>query len=102
MVAPAADNAIGGMGVPPSVQWAAGEMILGANAPVFMYMTGPNFAAVIYRNGTEQQKHWAQVMVDRGWSASMVLTEPDAGSDVGAGRTKAARQRRRHLARSRA
>ena len=28
-------------------------------------------------------------MVDRGWGATMVLTEPDAGSDVGAGRTKA-------------
>src|SRR4051794_28928194 len=85
----AADNAIGGMGVPPSVQWAAGEMILGANAPVFMYMAGPNFASVVYRNGTEQQKHWAQLMVDRKWGATMVLTEPDAGSDVGAGRTKA-------------
>ena len=84
-----ADNAIGGMGVPPSVQWSAAEMILGANAPVFMYMTGPNFASVIYRNGTEQQKRWAQIMVDRAWSATMVLTEPDAGSDVGAGRTKA-------------
>jgi alkylation response protein AidB-like acyl-CoA dehydrogenase len=84
-----ADNEIGGMGVPPSVQWAAGEMILGANAPVFMYMAGPNFASVVYRNGTEQQKRWAQLMVDRGWGATMVLTEPDAGSDVGAGRTKA-------------
>ena len=73
----------------PPVQWAAGEMILGANAPVFMYMAGPNFASVVYRNGTEQQKHWAQLMVDRGWGATMVLTEPDAGSDVGAGRTKA-------------
>jgi alkylation response protein AidB-like acyl-CoA dehydrogenase len=85
----AADNAIGGMGVPPSVQWAAGEMILGANAPVFMYMAGPNFASVVYRNGNELQKHWAQLMVDRKWGATMVLTEPDAGSDVGAGRTKA-------------
>ncbi len=85
----AADNAIGGMGVPPSVQWSAAEMILGANAPVFMYMAGPNFASVIYRNGTEQQKHWAELMVDRTWGATMVLTEPDAGSDVGAGRTKA-------------
>ncbi|MEJ2864534.1 acyl-CoA dehydrogenase [Actinomycetospora flava] len=84
-----ADNAIGGMGVPPTVQWAAGEMILGANAPVFMYMAGPNFASVVYRNGTEQQQRWAQLMVDRGWGATMVLTEPDAGSDVGAGRTKA-------------
>ena len=85
----AADNEIGGMGVPPSVQWSAAEMILGANAPVFMYMAGPNFASVIYRNGTDLQRHWAELMVDRKWGATMVLTEPDAGSDVGAGRTKA-------------
>ena len=31
-------------------------------------------------------------MIDRGWGATMVLTEPDAGSDVGAGRTKAVKQ----------
>ncbi|MXI81046.1 acyl-CoA dehydrogenase [Mycobacterium tuberculosis] len=30
--------------------------------------------------------------VQRGWQATMVLTEPDAGSDVGAGRTKAFEQ----------
>ena len=29
---------------------------------------------------------------ERGWGATMVLTEPDAGSDVGAGRTKAVKQ----------
>jgi alkylation response protein AidB-like acyl-CoA dehydrogenase len=28
-------------------------------------------------------------MIERQWGATMVLTEPDAGSDVGAGRTKA-------------
>nr|BFF02160.1 acyl-CoA dehydrogenase [Streptoalloteichus tenebrarius] len=57
-----------------------------------MYMAGPNFASVVYRNGTEEQKRWAQIMIDRGWGATMVLTEPDAGSDVGAGRTKAVLQ----------
>ena len=57
-----------------------------------MYLAGPSFAAVVHRNGTDQQKHWAQLMIDRGWGATMVLTEPDAGSDVGAGRTKAVRQ----------
>ena len=30
--------------------------------------------------------------VERNWGATMVLTEPDAGSDVGAGRTKAIQQ----------
>jgi alkylation response protein AidB-like acyl-CoA dehydrogenase len=83
---------LGGYGIPPSVQWAAAEMMLGANPAVFMYMAGPNFAAVVHANGTDEQKHWAQLMIDRAWGATMVLTEPDAGSDVGAGRTKAVRQ----------
>ena len=30
--------------------------------------------------------------VERGWQATMVLTEPDAGSDVGAARAKAFEQ----------
>jgi alkylation response protein AidB-like acyl-CoA dehydrogenase len=80
---------LGGFGIPPSVQWTAAELILGSNPAVFMYMAGPNFATVVDRNGTEEQKHWAQIMIERGWGATMVLTEPDAGSDVGAGRTKA-------------
>jgi alkylation response protein AidB-like acyl-CoA dehydrogenase len=83
---------LGGFGVPPSVQWAASELILGANPALFMYMAGPNFASVVHANGTEEQKHWAQLMIDKGWGATMVLTEPDAGSDVGAGRTKAVLQ----------
>ncbi|WP_284743055.1 acyl-CoA dehydrogenase [Amycolatopsis sp. RTGN1] len=85
-------NDLGGFGLPPTVQWAASELILGANAPLFMYMAGPNFAMIVNKNGTEEQKHWAQLMIDRAWGATMVLTEPDAGSDVGAGRTKAVQQ----------
>ena len=57
-----------------------------------MYMAGAPFAGILYRNGNETQKKIAQLMVDRGWGATMVLTEPDAGSDVGAGRTKAIEQ----------
>jgi alkylation response protein AidB-like acyl-CoA dehydrogenase len=83
---------LGGFGLPPTVQWAASELILGANAPLFMYLAGPNFAMIVNKNGTEEQKHWAQLMIDRAWGATMVLTEPDAGSDVGAGRTKAVKQ----------
>ncbi|WP_432848908.1 acyl-CoA dehydrogenase [Amycolatopsis sp. CA-161197] len=85
-------NDLGGFGLPPTVQWAASELILGANAPLFMYMAGPNFAMIVNNNGTEEQKRWAQLMIDRQWGATMVLTEPDAGSDVGAGRTKAVKQ----------
>lgn len=57
-----------------------------------MYLAGPNFAMIVDKNGTDEQKRWAQLMIDRGWGATMVLTEPDAGSDVGAGRTKAVKQ----------
>jgi alkylation response protein AidB-like acyl-CoA dehydrogenase len=85
-------NELGGYGTPPSVIWAASEMLLGANPAVYMYLAGPSFATVVYNNGTDRDKHWANLMIDRGWGATMVLTEPDAGSDVGAGRTKAIKQ----------
>ncbi|MGH3632955.1 MAG: acyl-CoA dehydrogenase, partial [Mycobacterium sp.] len=39
-----------------------------------------------------EQKTWAVLAAERGWGATMVLTEPDAGSDVGAARTKAVQQ----------
>ncbi|ALG14329.1 acyl-CoA dehydrogenase [Kibdelosporangium phytohabitans] len=85
-------NELGGLGIPPSVTWAAAELILGSNPALFMYMAGPNFAEVVHRNGNDEQKHWAELMIERGWGATMVLTEPDAGSDVGAARTKAVLQ----------
>jgi alkylation response protein AidB-like acyl-CoA dehydrogenase len=83
---------LGGYGAPPSLIWACAELILGSNPAAYMYLAGPNFATIMHRNGTELQRHWAQLMIERGWGATMVLTEPDAGSDVGAGRTKAIRQ----------
>ncbi|MDX6203517.1 MAG: hypothetical protein QOF82_1633 [Frankiales bacterium] len=83
---------LGGTGAPPSLRWAASEMLLGANPAAFMYMSGPGFGAILDRMGTPEQQQIAQLMVDRKWGATMVLTEPDAGSDVGVGRTKAIRQ----------
>jgi alkylation response protein AidB-like acyl-CoA dehydrogenase len=83
---------LGGTVVPPSLRWAVAEMILGANPAVHMYATGPSFAHIIFRLGTEEQRKVAQQIVDKRWGATMVLTEPDAGSDVGAGRAKAVEQ----------
>ncbi|HVV77650.1 MAG TPA: acyl-CoA dehydrogenase [Mycobacteriales bacterium] len=83
---------LGGPGMPPSITWAASEMVIGANPAIHMYGAGPAFAQILYRNGNETQRKVAQLMVDRNWGATMVLTEPDAGSDVGAGRTKATEQ----------
>ncbi|HVT63854.1 MAG TPA: acyl-CoA dehydrogenase [Mycobacteriales bacterium] len=83
---------LGGPGLPPSITWAASEMVIGANPAIHMYAAGPAFAQILYRNGNETQRKVAQLMIDRNWGATMVLTEPDAGSDVGAGRTKATEQ----------
>ena len=83
---------LGGQLVPRTLVWAIAEQVLGANPALHMYMAGAPFAGILYRNGNETQKKMAQRMIDRGWGATMVLTEPDAGSDVGAGRTKAIEQ----------
>ncbi|WP_037574174.1 acyl-CoA dehydrogenase [Phaeacidiphilus oryzae] len=85
-------ESIGGTVSPRSLHWALAELILGANPAVWMYASGPGFAQVIAEEGTEEQLKVAQLMVDKRWGSTMVLTEPDAGSDVGAGRTKAIQQ----------
>ena len=73
------------------IRWAIAEMVLGANPGVHFYSTGPAFAHLFWKLGTDEQKEWAEVWAQR-WGSTMVLTEPDAGSDVGAGRTKAVQQ----------
>ncbi|WP_392507583.1 acyl-CoA dehydrogenase [Naumannella halotolerans] len=82
-----------GQPTPPSLRWSLMELVLGANAPLYMYSAGGKFAEVVHLGGgdggTERDKLTAKHMVERGWGATMVLTEPDAGSDVGAGTTKA-------------
>jgi alkylation response protein AidB-like acyl-CoA dehydrogenase len=80
---------LGGQSTPPSLQWAVNELITGANPAMYMYAAGPKFAVVLWLNGTARDRRIAQIMVERLWGATMVLTEPDAGSDVGAGRTRA-------------
>ncbi|WP_066910669.1 acyl-CoA dehydrogenase [Mycobacterium interjectum] len=83
---------IGGMPAPPPLAWAVTEMILCANPSANFFNFGPFMAQALYEEGNEQQRQWAAIGVERGWGATMVLTEPDAGSDVGAGRTKAIQQ----------
>jgi alkylation response protein AidB-like acyl-CoA dehydrogenase len=83
---------LGGTGAPRSLYWAVAEMILGSNPAVWMYSSGPSFAHLLWRIGTPEQKRFAQLAVERKWGSTMVLTEPDAGSDVGAGRAKAIEQ----------
>ncbi|HET9876004.1 MAG TPA: acyl-CoA dehydrogenase [Mycobacterium sp.] len=86
------DEVLGGTPVPKALLWSLHEHLLGANPAVWMYAGGAGFAQIFHHLGTDEQKKWAVMAAERNWGATMVLTEPDAGSDVGAGRTKATKQ----------
>ncbi|MEU8326359.1 acyl-CoA dehydrogenase [Nonomuraea sp. NPDC048881] len=83
---------LGGPGIPRSLAWATAEMVLGSNPALYMYAAGPNFAYTLWKLGTPEQKRFAELAIEKNWGATMVLTEPDAGSDVGAGRARAVQQ----------
>jgi alkylation response protein AidB-like acyl-CoA dehydrogenase len=80
---------LGGTSAPRMLWWALAEFVLGANAPIWMYASGPSFAHTLFREGTPEQKQWAKLFAQKRWGSTMVLTEPDAGSDVGSGRARA-------------
>jgi alkylation response protein AidB-like acyl-CoA dehydrogenase len=84
----------GGAGAPRSLQVLVEELLSGSNAAFSMY-GGLAFGAaeVIETFGTpEQRKLYCERMFNGKWGGTMCLTEPQAGSDVGAARTKAVRQ----------
>jgi alkylation response protein AidB-like acyl-CoA dehydrogenase len=83
---------LGGTSVPRSLGWAVAELILGANPAVWMYGDVGSFSRALWELGTPEQRRVAEYAVARRWPYTMVLTEPDAGSDVGAGRTRAIQQ----------
>jgi len=83
---------LGGTSAPHSLSWAMAELILGSNPAIWMYASGHSMGRALWYLGTEEQKRFAQLAIDREWGGTMVLTEPDAGSDVGAGRTRAVPQ----------
>jgi alkylation response protein AidB-like acyl-CoA dehydrogenase len=81
---------LGGFGAPPSIRWSAFELMSGANPSVTFYVLGNVMSTIIDTLGTPSQKaRFVKPMIEQHWGATMVLTEPAAGSDVGAGTTKA-------------
>jgi alkylation response protein AidB-like acyl-CoA dehydrogenase len=83
---------LGGTRAPRSLTWAMAELILGSNPAIWMYSGGHTMARVLWELGTPEQKQFADLAIQREWGGTMVLSEPDAGSDVGAGRTRAIEQ----------
>jgi len=82
----------GGQGAPPSLNWAISEIAQAANPTVHMFSMGAWFAQLLGTIGNADQKRFAALAIENRWTSTMALTEPDAGSDVGAGRTKAVEQ----------
>ncbi|MCX5861273.1 MAG: acyl-CoA dehydrogenase [Desulfomonile sp.] len=87
------DTEHGGQGFPNVMYCASMEMFVAANQALMMY---PGLtigsARLIELYGTEeQQRTYMDNMYSGVWAGTMCLTEPQAGSDVGALRTKAFR-----------
>jgi alkylation response protein AidB-like acyl-CoA dehydrogenase len=85
------DPEYGGQGMPVTLHMAAAEYFNGANYPLMMY-TGLTHGAgkLVEAFGTdEQKKRYLKNLFTCKWGGTMLLTEPEAGSDVGALTTKA-------------
>ena len=84
---------VGGQGLPISVATACGEFMFSANFPFLMYPGLTHGAArLIETYGTAEQKNKYMYNMYAGkWAGTMCLTEPGAGSDVGALKTTAKR-----------
>jgi alkylation response protein AidB-like acyl-CoA dehydrogenase len=66
------------------------ELCIGANPVTTFYQLGTFVARVIDALGTDAQKQrFVKASLDGHWGGTMMLSEPQAGSDVGEGRTKA-------------
>ena len=77
---------MGGQGAPAFLGAAAAEYFLGANWPLFSYATmGNGTASMIQIYGTPKQREtYVKKLTSAEWGGTMLLTESEAGSDVGA------------------
>jgi len=84
---------MGGQGAPAFLGAAAAEYFLGANWPLYCYASmGNGTAHLINLYGTaEQKKTYLKKLTAAEWGGTMLLTESEAGSDVGALTTTAVR-----------
>jgi alkylation response protein AidB-like acyl-CoA dehydrogenase len=76
----------GGQGMPRAVALAAADYLNGANFAFMMYSGLTHGAGKLVESfGTEKQKKlFLKKMYTGHWTGTMLLTEPEAGSDVGA------------------
>jgi len=91
---PCEGEEIGGQGLPHVIMVATHEMFFAANFPFMCYVNLTHDAAkLIELFGTDEQKRlFMNKMYSGQWTGTMALTEPGAGSDVGAIGLKAIRR----------
>jgi hypothetical protein len=85
------EQEMGGQGAPACLAAAVSELFMAANWPLYTYVTlGCSTAGMIFRHGTEEQKKlYVDKLISGVWGGTMALTEPNAGTDVGALETSA-------------
>ena len=90
---PMDDPDVGGQGIPFSVNLATTELFGAANYSLIMGLFLFSGAAALIKNfGSDEQKEkYMTRLYDGDWAGTMALTEPGAGSDVGALKTSAKR-----------
>lgn len=84
----------GGMGMPVTIAFAAQEYFNAGNTSLGMYcstLTGTAHLLMVY-GSDDLKRMFLPGMIAGQWCGTMCLTEPGAGSDVGALKTKAVRQ----------
>ncbi|MGD9261352.1 MAG: acyl-CoA dehydrogenase, partial [Desulfobacterales bacterium] len=83
----------GGQGMPRTVALAAGDFFNGANFAFMMYPGLTHGAGKLVETfgNQKQKKLYLKKMYSGEWTGTMLLTEPEAGSDVGALTTTAVR-----------
>ena len=84
-------TAFGGQGLPKTIGAACTEILNSANLSFALcpLLTDGAIEALLTAGSPEQQQTWIPNMISGHWTGTMNLTEPQAGSDLAAVRTRA-------------
>ncbi len=84
----------GGQGLPFTVSKVTGEMVCAANVGFELYvgLTQDCYEAIEACGNEQQKQTYCHKLATGEWTGTMCMTEPQAGSDVGAVKTKATPQ----------
>ncbi len=90
----AMDPVFGGQGLPKTLHLMIDEMVCSSNLSFSLYpgLTNGAYAALMDYASDEIKRRFVPKMAEGSWSATMCLTEPHCGTDLGLLRSKALQQ----------